>query len=87
MCSFLISGSREGRDLVSRIAIRCKTGVAADCIELDADVPNRLLIAWRPSFGDKTIDQILCKKPRPPDTIIFELVRSRRSFFLNSSVL
>ena len=62
---FLISGSREGRDLVSRIAIRCKTGVAADCIELDADVQNRLLIAWRPSFGDKTIDQILCKRHRP----------------------
>ncbi len=62
---FLISGSREGRDLVSRIAIRARTGVAADCIELDVDVPNRLLIAWRPSFGDKTIDQILCKRHRP----------------------
>ena len=43
---------------VIRIAIRARTGVAADCIELDVDVPNRLLIAWRPSFGDKTIDQI-----------------------------
>ena len=62
---FLISGSREGRDLVSRIAVKCKTGVAADCIELDGDPTNRLLIAWRPSFGDKTIDQILCRKHRP----------------------
>ena len=62
---FLMSGTREGRDLVSRIAIRCNTGVAADCIELDADKQNRLLIAWRPSFGDNTIDQILCRKHRP----------------------
>ncbi len=62
---FLISGSREGRDLVSRIAIRTHTGVAADCVELDIEAENRLLIAWRPSFGDKTIDQILCKKHRP----------------------
>lgn len=62
---FLISGTREGRDLVSRIAIRCMTGVAADCIELDVDEKTRLLSAWRPSFGDKTIDQILCRKHRP----------------------
>lgn len=61
----LISGTREGRDIVSRIAIRTKTGVAADCVELDIEESNKLLIAWRPSFGDKTIDQILCRKHRP----------------------
>ncbi len=61
----LISGTREGRDIVSRIAIRTKTGVAADCVELDIEEKNKLLIAWRPSFGDKTIDQILCRKHRP----------------------
>lgn len=61
----LISGTREGRDIVSRIAIRSKTGVAADCVELDIEEKNKLLIAWRPSFGDKTIDQILCRKHRP----------------------
>ncbi len=62
---FLMSGTREGRDLVSRIAIRTMTGVAADCIELDVDENNKILSAWRPSFGDKTIDQILCRKHRP----------------------
>ncbi len=61
----LISGTREGRDIVSRIAIRTKTGVAADCVELDIEPKEKLLIAWRPSFGDKTIDQILCRKHRP----------------------
>lgn len=61
----LVSGTREGRDLVSRIAIITKTGVAADCVELDIQENDRLLIAWRPSFGDKTIDQILCKRHRP----------------------
>lgn len=61
---FLISGTREGRDLVSRIAIRTMTGVAADCIELDI-IDKKILSAWRPSFGDKTIDQILCRKHRP----------------------
>lgn len=61
----LISGTREGRDIVSRIAIRTMTGVAADCIELDVDEKTRILSAWRPSFGDKTIDQILCRKHRP----------------------
>ncbi len=62
---FLMSGTREGRDLVSRIAIRTMTGVAADCIELDVDEKTKILSAWRPSFGDKTIDQILCRKHRP----------------------
>lgn len=61
----LVSGTREGRDLVSRIAILTKTGVAADCVELDIQENDRLLVAWRPSFGDKTIDQILCKRHRP----------------------
>lgn len=62
---FLISGTREGRDLVSRIAIHSMTGVAADCIELDIVENSKILSAWRPSFGDKTIDQILCRKHRP----------------------
>lgn len=62
---FLISGTREGRDLVSRIAIRVMTGVAADCIELDIVENTKILSAWRPSFGDKTIDQILCRRHRP----------------------
>jgi len=62
---FLMSGTREGRDLVSRIAIRVMTGVAADCIELDIVENTKILSAWRPSFGDKTIDQILCRKHRP----------------------
>lgn len=62
---FLMSGTREGRDLVSRIAIRVMTGVAADCIELDIVENTKILSAWRPSFGDKTIDQILCRRHRP----------------------
>ncbi len=61
----LISGTREGRDLVSRIAVRVRTGVAADCVELDVEPKQRLLISWRPAFGDKTINQILCRKHRP----------------------
>ncbi|MCL4345196.1 MAG: electron transfer flavoprotein subunit alpha/FixB family protein [Candidatus Thermoplasmatota archaeon] len=61
----LIPATRNGRDLASRIAVRSRTGVTADCTELDIDPNGRILQARRPTYGESTLAEILCKRHRP----------------------
>ncbi len=61
----LIPATRNGRDLASRIAVRSRTGVTADCTELDIDPNGRILQARRPTYGESTLAEILCKSHRP----------------------
>ena len=61
----LIPATRNGRDLASRIAVRSRTGVTADCTELDVDPNGRILQARRPTYGESTLAEILCKTHRP----------------------
>ncbi|MHB1440813.1 MAG: electron transfer flavoprotein subunit alpha/FixB family protein [Cuniculiplasma sp.] len=61
----LIPATRNGRDLASRIAVRSRTGVTADCTELDVDPDGRILQARRPTYGESTLAEILCRKHRP----------------------
>ncbi len=62
---FLIPATRNGRDLASRIAVRCQAGVTADCTELDIEPDTRILMANRPTYGESMLAEILCKKHRP----------------------
>jgi electron transfer flavoprotein alpha subunit len=61
----LIPATRNGRDLASRIAVRSRTGVTADCTELDVDPNGRILQARRPTYGESTLAEILCRRHRP----------------------
>ena len=61
----LIPATRNGRDLASRIAVRSRTGVTADCTELDVDPNGRILQARRPTYGESTLAEILCRNHRP----------------------
>ena len=61
----LIPATRNGRDLASRIAVRSRTGVTADCTELDIDPNGRILQARRPTYGESTLAEILCRRHRP----------------------
>lgn len=61
----LIPATRNGRDLASRIAVRSRTGVTADCTELDVDPNGRILQARRPTYGESTLAEILCRSHRP----------------------
>lgn len=60
----LIGATRNGRDFASRIAIPVQGGITADTTVIDVD-EERLLVAWRPAFGGKTICAIVCKKHQP----------------------
>lgn len=62
---FLIAATHNGRDLASRIAVKSRTGVTADCTVIDIDPNERILLANRPVYGESTLAEILCKKHRP----------------------
>lgn len=62
---FLLAATHNGRDLASRIAVKAKTGVTADCTVIDIDPNDRILLANRPVYGESTLAEILCKKHRP----------------------
>ena len=62
---FLIPATRNGRDLASRIAVKCQAGVTADCTELDIEKDTRILSARRPTYGESMLAEILCRKHRP----------------------
>ncbi len=62
---FLIPATRNGRDLASRIAVKCQAGVTADCTELDIEADTHILSAHRPTYGESMLAEILCRKHRP----------------------
>lgn len=62
---FLIAATHNGRDLASRIAVKSRTGVTADCTVIDIDPSDKTLLANRPVYGESTLAEILCKKHRP----------------------
>lgn len=61
---FLIGATAIGRSLAPRIATALKTGLTADCTELDIDSDGNL-IQTRPAFGGNVMATILCSNHRP----------------------
>jgi electron transfer flavoprotein alpha subunit len=61
----LIGATHTGRDLASRVAVRVKAGITADCTEFDIDTEKRLFLMGRPAFGGKTLATIYSEKHRP----------------------
>ncbi len=64
----LVGATAIGRDLAPRVSARVKTGLTADCTQLEIgdfqDKPNQLLMT-RPAFGGNTIATIACPNNRP----------------------
>lgn len=56
----LIGATNQGRDLAPRVAASLKTGLTADCVELDINEKGQLA-ATRPTFGGQLMATILCK--------------------------
>lgn len=60
----LIGGTNEGRALAPRIAVHFKTGLTADCTELEVNEDGELL-QTRPAFGGNIMASILTQNTRP----------------------
>ena len=61
----LLGATTIGRSLGPRVAARLKTGLTADCTELDIDTENNNLLQIRPAFGGNIMATIVCENHRP----------------------
>ncbi len=66
---FLIGATTLGRDLAGAVATSLRTGLTADCTELEMGevrgAETKLLLATRPAFGGNIMATIVCRKHRP----------------------
>lgn len=61
----LLGATHIGRDLGPCLAVRCRTGLTADCTKLEADIGTGLLNMTRPAFGGNLMATIKCPDHRP----------------------
>ncbi|MFX1303560.1 MAG: FAD-binding protein [Promethearchaeota archaeon] len=61
---FLIGATSIGRELGPRIAAKLKTGLTADCTDLEINKEG-LLLQTRPAFGGNIMASIICPYSRP----------------------
>ncbi len=61
----LCGATAIGRSLISRVAIRIKTGLTADCTGLDIDPHKKILLQTRPAFGGNIMATIISPDYRP----------------------
>jgi len=61
----LLGATHIGRDLGPCLAVRCGTGLTADCTKLDIDPEDKKLMQTRPAFGGNLMATILCPNHRP----------------------
>ncbi len=59
------SATGQGRSLMPRIAVSCKTGLTADCTSLDIEEETGLLLQTRPAFGGNLFATIKTTNHRP----------------------
>jgi len=73
---FLIGATRIGRTLAPRIAAALRTGLTADCIDLDLD-EDANLIQIRPAFSGNIMAQIRTRTRPQMATVRYRVMRMR----------
>lgn len=61
----LIGSTTSGRDLAPRLSTRLRTGLMADCIDLQINKTERVLIGVKPVVGGNLLASITCPHHRP----------------------
>lgn len=61
----LLSATTFGRDLAPRLAVRLKTGLLSECIALDIDESERLLLGTRAIYNGILLNTVTCPVARP----------------------
>ncbi|GGM71914.1 electron transfer flavoprotein subunit alpha/FixB family protein [Thermogymnomonas acidicola] len=61
----IVPGTKNGRDLAARVAVKVQSGLTADCMDIDIETDTGILLARRPDYGDSTMSEIRCEKHRP----------------------
>lgn len=63
--TLMIGATNNGRDMGPRISCRLKTGLTADCTEIDIDEDTGNMTWTRPTFGGNLMATIICPDHRP----------------------
>jgi electron transfer flavoprotein alpha subunit len=61
----LCGATAIGRSLISRVAVKIKAGLTADCTGLDIDPEKKILLQTRPAFGGNIMATIISPNYRP----------------------
>ena len=61
----LCGATAIGRSLISRVAIKVRAGLTADCTGLDIDPDKKILLQTRPAFGGNIMATIISPNYRP----------------------
>ena len=61
----LAGATSLGRSFIPRVAAILRTGLTADCTELEIETEKRLLLQTRPAFGGNIMATIICEARRP----------------------
>jgi electron transfer flavoprotein alpha subunit len=60
----LFGATTTGKDLAPRLMAKLKTGLTADCLDLELD-KNGILVQVKPSYGGNIMCKIICPNQRP----------------------
>jgi len=74
----LAGATALGRAFIPRVAAAVKTGLSADCLDLDVDAEKRLLLQTKPTFGGNIMAVITCPEARPQMATVRPHVFSQR---------
>jgi electron transfer flavoprotein alpha subunit len=61
----LCGATAIGRSLISRVAVKIKAGLTADCTGLDIEPQKKILLQTRPAFGGNIMATIISPNYRP----------------------
>ncbi len=61
----LLGATHIGRDLGPCLAVKCNTGLTADCTKLEIDPEDKKIKQTRPAFGGNLMATIVCPNHRP----------------------
>jgi electron transfer flavoprotein alpha subunit len=76
----LLAGATAfGREFFPRLAKRLRTGLSADCLSLDVDAEEGLLIQTTPSFGGELLADVITPHSRPQMATVHPGIFAERS--------
>jgi electron transfer flavoprotein alpha subunit len=61
----LLGATHIGRDLGPCLAVRCQTGLTADCTKLEINPDTKKIMQTRPAFGGNLMATIICPNHMP----------------------
>lgn len=61
----LLGATHIGRDLGPCLAVRCRTGLTADCTKLEINPETKRILQTRPAFGGNLMATIVCPNHMP----------------------